>query len=108
MSRRKKQLIPTQPPPTRYELETFRSLGHWQLQNLAGVKPSCFNGQVSIRKWRVTFERIEEPKEILAERVRQLWRECDNMHHVSPLKAAAAELNIERDWEERGKDAPPN
>lgn len=97
--------IPTQPPPTRYEFETFRSLGHWERERLIKTEPSCFNSHVSIYKWLVKFERIEEPIEVLAERLRKLWRECDNPHHYGSLMSVAAELGVTLDSKELGKDA---
>ena len=48
----------------------------------------------------MTVEEIEEPKEVLIERLRKLWSECDNHHHWGPLKATAAELGIELDLKE--------
>lgn len=68
--------------------------------------PSCFNSVVSIRRYRITVEEIPEPDEVLRDRLRKLWRECDNHHHWSPLQAAANELNITLAHADFGKDIP--
>ena len=66
------------------------------------TSPSSFNGEVSIRKYRVTVELLDEPKEVLAERLLGLWRHCDNHHHVDPLRAEARKLGIELPKDESG------
>ena len=75
--------------------DTFRKLGLYDLHNLQSKEPSCFNGIVSIRKYKVTIEPIEEPNEVLAERLQKLWDECDNYHHWTPLKNAALQIGYE-------------
>lgn len=52
----------------------------------------------------ITVELVEEPIEVIRERILKLWRECDNWHHWDLLKSAAAEsglvlsmLDVERD-----------
>jgi len=84
--------------------ETFRRLGSFEIGRLTENQPSCFNGNVAIRKYRVTIEEIEEPKEALQGRLLKLWHECDNHHHWQPLKCAAGELGIELNTNEAGKD----
>lgn len=56
------------------------------------LEPSSFNGDVRFRKYRITVEEIEEPNEVLAGRLQKLWDECDNYHHWTPLKEAAASI----------------
>ena len=75
--------------------ETFRKIGSYEQSNLQSKDARCFNGVVSIRKYKVTIEPIEEPKEILAERLQKLWDECDNWHHWRPLKTAAMQIGYE-------------
>lgn len=74
---------------------TFRKIGSYEVFNLTENKPSCFNNQVNIRKYKITIEPIEEPVEVLQERLQKLWDECDNMHHWRPLKDAAKEIGYE-------------
>jgi hypothetical protein len=75
--------------------ETFRNIDLYEQRNLQDKEPSCFNGSVKIRKYRVTIELIEEPNEVLAERLQKLWDECDNHHHWRPLKDKALQIGYE-------------
>lgn len=75
--------------------ETFTKIGVFEKSRLQSKEPSCFNGSVSIRKYKVTIEPIEEPNEVLAERIQKLWDECDNHHHWTPLKNAALQIGYE-------------
>jgi len=76
-------------------IETFRSIGDFELRNITQDKPSCFNGFVTVKKYRVTIEEIEEPKEVIAGRLQKLWDECANWHHHVPLKNAAKKIGYE-------------
>jgi len=75
--------------------DTFKEIGLYEQQNLKFKEPSCFNGNVSIRKYKITIEPIEEPNEVLGERLQMLWDECDNHHHWTPLKRAALQIGYE-------------
>ncbi len=75
--------------------DTFRKIGLFEQHNLQIKEPSCFNGNVNIRKYKITIEPIEEPNEVLAERLQKLWGECDNHHHWAPLKSAALQIGYE-------------
>lgn len=75
--------------------ETFRKVGTYEQSNLLSKEASCFNGNVSIRKYKITIEPIEESNEILAERLQKLWDECDNHHHWTPLKNVAKQIGYE-------------
>lgn len=101
----KKKTKPIEPPP-RSEIETYHDPRDYWLNELASRfdKPSCFNGQVSIRRYRVHVYEIPESKEILVERLRHLWWNCDNHHHFKPLKHAAETLGIELSYDDFGKD----
>lgn len=76
-------------------LETFRYIGDYEKGNLTQLKPSCFNGIVRVKKYRITIEEIEEPNEVIAERLEKLWVECDNYHHYKPLLDAAKTIGYE-------------
>lgn len=81
-------------PPTSV-IETFCDPRGYSIDKLVHAKPYCFNGEVGIRRWRVTVEEIAEPKEILAERLRALWEAETNHHHYAPLMAVASRLGVE-------------
>ena len=76
------------------DFETFREIGSYEVSTLSKGEPTCFNGNVSIYKYRVRIERIEEPLETYRERLQKLWEEEDNHHHWSPLQNRAEALGI--------------
>jgi len=69
-------------------------------------EPNCINSIVRVTLYRVTIERVEEPIEVIHDRIRKLWRESDNHHDWQPLRQAAARYGLTLDPEERGKDCP--
>ena len=72
-------------------VETFRStLGYW-INTIREDNPSCLNGIVSVERWRVTVEKIEESPDVICERLEKLWCESDNHHHYRPIQAKALE-----------------
>jgi hypothetical protein len=92
---RKKKEAPLEPKPTKVEIETFREPdSHW-LGQLRQDKPSCLNGDVRIRRYRIVAELIDEPVEVVAARLQELWDECDNHHHWDPLRAAARRIGYQ-------------
>ena len=80
-------------------LETYRKPDAYVVDVLMRKDPFVFDSEVSVRRWRVTFEAIEEPVEVLMERIEKLRRETQNHHHWRPLHAAARELGFEPDPE---------
>lgn len=101
---RPKQKTP-EPPPFPKVIETFGN-PTWTLDQLVThhKEPSCWNSIVSLHRYRVTAEVIEEPIEVLRARMLKLWRECNNHHHWGPLESAAIKLGFELDHKEFGKD----
>jgi hypothetical protein len=83
--------------PVHETFETFRRMDAWTLsQHLRQDQTSCFNGNVEVRKYRVTIEEIEEPVEVLRERLQDLWDHMQyNMHSHAPMQAVAADLGFE-------------
>jgi hypothetical protein len=63
----------------------------WQLDSMTMQRknPSAFNGRVEIVRYRITVEIVKEPAEEYHGRLQRLWDECDNHHHVGPLKSIA-------------------
>jgi hypothetical protein len=88
----KSDLILMEIPAYPKVIESFRSVGDYELNNMRHSEPSCFNGIVSVRRYRITVEEIEEPKQVIAERLEKLWVESDNHHHWQPLQNAAARI----------------
>ena len=75
--------------------ETFRTLPSYDISNIKKDNPSSFNGNIEFRKYKVTVEPIDEPFEVLSERIQLMWDKCDNFHHWNPLKAAAKSIGYE-------------
>lgn len=75
--------------------ETFQKFGTYEVNNMIRNAPVCFNGIVRIKKSKITIEPIEESDEVYAERVQQLWDECDTHHHHRILENLAQRYGVE-------------
>jgi len=76
-------------------VETYREPS-WELRHLESRAPTVFNGVVAIRRYRVTAELIEEPVEVLRDRLRKLWRQSEpNMHSRGPMRQVAEQLGMD-------------
>jgi hypothetical protein len=92
------------PPAYPKVIETFREVWDYDIAQMTAAHPSVGNGKVSVRRYRITVEEIAEPVEVLAERLRTLWRKTDNHHYWDPLKREARKFGIELDPRECGAD----
>lgn len=104
---RKLQKKPKEPPKPEYPkvIETFRDVGNYQIGEWeSDNEPTCFNGWVHVRKYRITIEEIDEPVEVIRSRLLKLWHESDNHHHYEPLHAIGLRYGIELANKEFGKD----
>ena len=88
----------------KHDFETFRPPSDYMLRDLQEAVPACFNSFVRVRKYRVTYELIDEPDEVVADRILKLWRESDNYHDVEPLRKEAAKIGLELDMREFRRD----
>jgi hypothetical protein len=75
-------------------IETFREIDDYQMRQLQQDEPDCFNRKVSVRKYRVTIELVDEPDEVICARIQKLWDECKNHHHWQPLKNEALKYGL--------------
>lgn len=105
MTRRRTK--PSPAPAYPKVIETYREPRQHDLEQ---TEPSAFNGEVRIRRYRVTVELIEEPIDVLRDRLRQLWRTEEPMHHRwEPMREMAATLGMnpnELDIAVQGIDYP--
>lgn len=76
-------------------IETFRNPIDYRPHQWEQNGPSVFNGIVEVRKYRVTVELIDEPDDVIRNRIQKLWDECENHHHWQPLKAIAKKYGLE-------------
>lgn len=74
------------------EIETFRKIGSYEIGNLKQETPSSFNSVISINKYKISVEEIEEPIEVYEKRIQDLWDKCDNHHHIDPIRREAKAL----------------
>lgn len=74
-------------------IETFDPPGSYDLRSQS--EPSAFNGIVRVERFRITIEKIEEPIEVIGERLEKLWTNSNNHHHYYPIENKAASLGYE-------------
>lgn len=75
--------------------ETFKEIRSFEIYNLTQKKPSCFNSMVRVRRYKVTVELVDEPKEVIQARIQKLYDETTNMHYREPLKVEAKKYGFE-------------
>ena len=74
--------------------ETFKKIEGCGKNQLICDQPTCFNGYVSVRKYKVSIALVDEPIEVIRERIQKLWDECDNPHHWKPLREEAVKYGL--------------
>lgn len=108
MAKKKRQDQKVPPPPAYpMSVETFQVIGSYDLHRMTTSEPMCWNGEVKVERYRVTIEKIEEPVEVIHERLRKLWREATNPHHWGPIRAKAKEFGLVLDEKEMGSAGEP-
>ncbi|MFK4706155.1 hypothetical protein ABIC83_002994 [Roseateles asaccharophilus] len=75
--------------------EIFGLPGDWQLRNLGSTSPRVLNGEVSVKRFRVTVEEIIEPPEVLAGRIRELQKGALHVDSRAALMQYAKQNNLE-------------
>lgn len=75
-------------------LEVFGKPTEYSLNQLGSCKPSVFNDVVKVERYRVTIEKIEEPNEVLRERMIVMMAERGHIDKNSNLRAEAKRLGI--------------
>jgi len=68
-----------------------------QIAFLLHNAPSAFNGQIQVERYRVTVERIDEPKEVLKERLLELLKQKGHIDKNRQVRKEAARLGINLD-----------
>lgn len=86
-------------------VETFRPPG-WTIDRLRDDQPSAFNGEVRVRRYRITVELIDEPEQVIKDRLVALWRQTNNHHQREPIRAMAASYGLDLLSEDFGADVP--
>lgn len=94
MKRVKQKIVAVPEREKVVSFETFKRFGQYEIGIAKRVEPSCFNGEVSVTKYRITIEEIEESIEAYTERLQKLWEESDNHHDWQPLKYEAEKKGV--------------
>ena len=76
------------------QFETFRDIGNYTQVQLLQEEPSCFNGIVRVKKYKITIEEIKEPDGVIIDRLIKLRSNSTNSHDLMPLREAAAEYGV--------------
>ena len=69
--------------------ETYKKIEGYAARQLIRDEPSCFNGDVCVRKYKVSVDLVDEPLDVIQSRIQKMWDECDNSHHWGQLRAEA-------------------
>lgn len=86
------------------QIETFMQPASYEMDAFARFNaPSCFNGIVRVRRYRITAELIQESDDVIFERIRAMWQAGENHHSMAPLNWAAAQIGRTLDSREWGK-----
>ena len=88
------------PVPNFLDIQGPESFEMYGRPHLAGsfdhaAKPDSFNGKVRFERYRVTVEKIEEPLEVLHERLRQIYAEVKGTRRAEAVLEAAKELGVD-------------
>lgn len=84
-------------------IETFRDVSGYSLSSMRDDAPSCFNNSVNIHRYKITVELIDEPKEVLAARLQELWDKSGSHHDHTPLIVAAGKIGYALKGDRGGK-----
>jgi hypothetical protein len=105
MPRTKKKDLPKPHEPYRIEMETMRQPWVTSRDITASMlaTPDAYNGDVHVRKYKLTVEMIDEPVEVIQARIQELWDNCTNSHNWDSLKHMAARYGMELSHETRKK-----
>lgn len=70
--------------------EFFGAPSSWEIGRLGRAEASCFNGVVSVERYQIRVEKIDEPDDVIETRLKKLWRESEpNIHVRHPIRAYA-------------------
>jgi hypothetical protein len=77
-------------------MKTFETYQPRSIAPNSITKPAVFNGMCLIRRYKVTVEEIQEPVEVLQERLKTIWgnRRALRITHGSNINAMKEEAEI--------------
>jgi hypothetical protein len=68
-----------------------------QIQRLLIEAPTALNGLVRVERYRITVERIEEPEEVIKERLQELLAQKGHIDKNKQVRETASRLGIKLD-----------
>ena len=74
------------------ELTTYKHIEQYDLRNLQEEAPYVRNHSIGYRKYAITIELIDEPNDVLCERLEHLWVSSTNHHDSDVLRSEAKKL----------------
>lgn len=104
MATKTKWQRPAAPTYPRVIETTYDNLDSELTKAAERVKPSIGNFEVFLRRYRITVELIDEPNDVIQERLRTLWRNTRNHHEREKLATVARKLSFKLDPDEFGAD----
>ena len=78
-------------------LEVFGEPNDYLLQHLGSKEPRIWNGVVDVKRYRITIEEIEEPKEVLKQRLQALLLKRGHISDPDSIRTEAKRLGITLD-----------
>ena len=74
---------------------TFRDIGAFEINQIRQDQPSCCNGIVRVRQYRVTVELVDEYLDVIIARLQKMFDETTNIHHRQSLIEEARKYNYD-------------
>jgi hypothetical protein len=84
--------------PFPIEFETFMPICAYELGSLRWDNPSSFNGMTRVRKYRVRIEAIEEPDEVIIDRLITLYKTVETYRDRDHIMNYAEGCGFNIDW----------
>lgn len=79
------------------EIEVFGKPSEYILTSMGKAEPNVWNSVVNVKRYRVTVEEIEEPQEVLKERLLALLNQRGHISHRQCIRDEAKRLGIDLD-----------
>ncbi len=76
------------------QIEVFGEPNDYLLQHLGSKEPRVWNGGVAVKRYRVTVEEIDEPKDVLKQRLQALLLKRGHISDPESIRAEAKRLGI--------------
>lgn len=77
------------------EIEVFGLPSDAALSYLGEQVPTIFNGKVNVKRYRITIQEVEEPNDVLKERLQQLLDKGGHVSNTKAIQEEAKRLGIE-------------